>query len=358
MKELSSKNNSKKRWIICADGTWNEPEQTDHSMPCPTNVAKLAAAILPFDAQGIPQIIFYHAGVGERGSLGDHFFGGALGVGLSKNIIDIYLFLVQNYFPGDELFLFGFSRGAYTVRSLAGLIRNSGILKEKYTIKYQEAYALYRNRTGKTHPSSDQAVEFRQKYAWPDFNIKFIGVWDTVGALGIPLQGVQLKKYQFHDIELSSHVDFAYQALAIDEQRKPFVPSIWKKQYTSPASQVLEQVWFPGVHCNVGGGYEDSGLSDCAYDWMWQKAELCGLALDENQRSNPNPKGVLRNSMAWYYKCFGAVTRAIGDQLPSSHEQISQAALLRRKLLTDYQPKNLTDFLAANLNSNIELQDS
>lgn len=340
----------KKRWVICADGTWNEPEQTDHSMPCPTNVAKLAAAVLPFDSQGMPQTVFYHSGVGERGGLGDHFFGGALGAGLSKNIQDIYLFLVQNYFPGDELFLFGFSRGAYTVRSLAGLIRNSGILKEKNTIKYQEAYELYRQRGKESHPNSPAAVEFRQKYAWPDFNIKFIGVWDTVGALGIPFHGVELKKYQFHDVELSSYVDFAFQALAIDEKRKPFVPSLWTKQADSPASQVLEQVWFPGVHCNVGGGYEDSGLSDCAFDWMWQKAESCGLILDKDQKPTPNPKGILRNSMKWYYKFLGEKIRAIGAQLPNSLERINQVALLRQELLADYQPKNLQEFLAKNSN--------
>src|SRR5689334_8190618 len=102
-----------KRFIICADGTWNEPEQTDLGLPSPTNVSKLAAAVLPYSQNGIPQITLYHTGVGKRGGIGDHFLGGALGAGLSQNIIDLYLFLVLNYHPGDELFLFGFSRGAY-----------------------------------------------------------------------------------------------------------------------------------------------------------------------------------------------------------------------------------------------------
>jgi len=344
----SENTNNGKRWIICADGTWDAPEQTDQGVPSPTNVAKLAAAILPYDKNAIPQTVFYHVGVGERGGIVDHFLGGALGVGLSKNIIDLYLLLVMNYSPGDELFLFGFSRGAYTVRSLAGFIRNSGILKDKYAIKYQDAYALYRDRTNETYPTAPRSVKFRKSYAWPDFNIKFIGVWDTVGALGIPFPGVQLKRLRFHDVQLSSHVDYAYQALAIDEKRKLFIPTLWTKQPTSPESQILEQVWFPGVHCNVGGGYEDSGLSDCAFDWLWCKAELCGLALDPEQRPVPNPEGILRDSMTWYYRLFGTKTRILGAQLPVSHERLSQAAINRQNLLNDYHPQNMLNFLKNN----------
>ncbi len=334
-----------RRLIICADGTWNEPEQNDLGMSSPTNICKLAKAIQPFDKDGVAQIICYHTGVGERGGLKDHFSGGALGRGLSKNIIDLYLFLVLNYFPGDELYLFGFSRGAYTVRSLAGLIRNTGILKCNYAEKYKDAYKLYQNRDKLSHPRSTLAVNFRALYSWPDFNIKFIGVWDTVGALGIPFSGIHLKRFEFHDVELSSHVDYAYQALAIDEKRKPFTPSLWEKQPTSPKSQVLEQVWFPGVHCNVGGGYEDSGLSDCALEWMWGKAAACGLELDPNQKSTPNLNGALRDSMIWYYKILGSRIRVLGAQLPESNEQLAHIALERQRLVKDYHPENMLDFL-------------
>lgn len=335
----------KKRWIICADGTWNNPEQTDKGISSPTNVARLAAAVLPYDKNGVPQTVFYHSGVGTRNGILDHVFGGALGAGLSKNILDLYLCLILNYNHGDELFLFGFSRGAYTVRSLAGLIRNSGILQDKHVTKYQEAYELYRDRTHETHPKAPRAIKFRESCSWPDFNITFIGVWDTVGALGIPFHGIQLKKLMFHDVQLSSHVDYAYQALAIDEKRNPFIPTLWTKQPDSPASQILEQVWFPGVHCNVGGGYEDSGLSDCAFEWMWKKAESCSLALDEAQKPIPNVKGTLRDSMTWYYKLCGNGSRILGSQLPASNEQLSQAARDRNKTLTTYKPKNLLDFL-------------
>lgn len=320
----------RKRWVICGDGTWNEPEQTDQGMPSPTNVVKLAAAVSPFDRKGMPQIVCYHSGVGEQGGIGDHFTGGTLGAGISRNIRDLYLFLVLNYFPGDELFLFGFSRGAYTVRSLAGLIRNSGILRDKYVEKYQDAYELYRDRTNETHPNASRSIEFRSQYSWPDFNIKFIGVWDTVGALGIPIPfQVGRKLWEFHDVELSSHVDYAYQALAIDERRKPFVPCVWTKQPTSPKSQVLEQAWFPGVHCNIGGGYKDTGLSDCAFDWMWRRAAWCGLELDEHQKPLPNPNGILRNSMTIGYRLLGSRIRTLGAMLPASNEHLSMTALDR-----------------------------
>lgn len=341
----SGNSHRKKRWIVCADGTWNQPEQTDQGTASPTNVAKLAGAVLPYDQNGVSQTVFYHVGVGERAGKLDHFFGGLLGAGLSKNILDLYLFLVLNYLPGDELFLFGFSRGAYTVRSLAGLIRNSGILKNEYAIKYKEAYDLYRQRAEGTHPTAPQSVEFRKQFAWPDFNIKFIGVWDTVGALGIPSHKLPPKRFEFHDVQLSSHVDYAYQALAIDEKRKPFIPTLWEKQSNSPESQVLEQVWFPGVHCNVGGGYKNTGLSDCALDWMCRKAELCGLALDPQQKYNPDPKDALQDSMSWYYRLLGNGMRILGAQLPVSYERLSQAAKNRQKLLPAYQPKNMGEFL-------------
>ncbi len=334
-----------KRLIICADGTWNSPNQTDHNVSSPTNVVKLASAVSPFDDQGVAQMIYYHAGVGARGGYLDKFSGGAWGVGISHNIRELYLFLVLNYNPGDELFLFGFSRGAYTVRSLAGLIRNCGILKSQYVDKYQEAYELYRDRTDKTHPKAARSMRFREQFSWPDFSIKCIGVWDTVGALGIPLPIIGKKLWEFHDVELNSYVDFAFQALAIDEQRETFTPCVWIKQPNSAATQVLEQAWFPGVHSNVGGGYQDTGLSDCALEWMSQKAAGCGLALDEHTGLSPNPGGIIIQSMKSWYRLLGIQERTIGAKLPQSFEQLSPTALKRNELIPSYKPKNVYEFI-------------
>ncbi len=143
---------TKKRLVVCCDGTWNTPDQVKDGKSSPTNVAKLARAVLtPQDAHGIEQRMYYHKGVGTGRF--DHFRGGALGWGLSRNVQDAYMFLVENYDdPDDEIFLFGFSRGAYTARSVAGLLRNSGLLKREYAGKLDTAYELYRDRTNTTHP--------------------------------------------------------------------------------------------------------------------------------------------------------------------------------------------------------------
>ncbi|WP_268746561.1 DUF2235 domain-containing protein [Nitrincola sp. A-D6] len=168
-----------KRIIICSDGTWQSPESDN-----PTHVLRVARAIAPEDLQGNKQVVFYDWGVGTEG---DRVRGGATGAGLDKNIMDIYRFIVHNYDDGDALFLFGFSRGAYTVRSLAGLIRNAGILRREHAELISHAYELYRQRSADSRPFKEKSTEFRQLYAVADITrIRFIGVWDTVGALGIP----------------------------------------------------------------------------------------------------------------------------------------------------------------------------
>ncbi|HAM36643.1 MAG TPA: hypothetical protein DEB40_01340 [Elusimicrobia bacterium] len=337
-----------KRLVLFADGTWNDPGQTDDGLPCATNVVKLSNAVLPQDAGGAVQIVYYHTGVGERGGAWDHFTGGAFGVGISKNIEDLYLFLIGNYAPGDEVWLFGFSRGAYTVRSLAGLIRNCGILRRGQISKYKAAYELYRDRTEHSTPKSKKASDFRAAYSWPDFDLHFIGVWDTVGALGIPVTPLRFwtkKLYEFHDTNLSSHVRYAYQAVAIDERRKPFLPALWKKQPDSPASQILEQAWFPGVHCDVGGGYAESGLSDGALAWLWEKAHAAGLALDGATKPVPDSAGEMHDSMTIFYRMLGDGGRTLGRSNPLGHEVVGETALSRMSAPLGYRPENLAAFL-------------
>jgi uncharacterized protein (DUF2235 family) len=172
----------KKRIVICADGTWNRPEK-DLSSDFPTNVLRLARAVSPVAADGVPQQVFYDWGVG---SYYDPVIGGATGKGLNKNIMDDYRYIVQNYAPGDEIFLFGFSRGAYTVRSLCGLINNCGILKRPDARLIEAAFAFYK-KPGKAYaPKGKKSIAFRETHAHPSRQVTFAGVWDTVGALGIP----------------------------------------------------------------------------------------------------------------------------------------------------------------------------
>jgi uncharacterized protein (DUF2235 family) len=341
-----------KRLVICADGTWNEPGQKEGRKACPTNVVKLAKAVLKQDSTHTVQIVYYHKGVGEKGGVWDHVTGGAFGIGISSNIEDIYLFLIGNYSPGDELFLFGFSRGAYTIRSVAGFIRNCGILTSAYMEKYQEAYNLYRDRTDATHPNSDRARTFRSHYSHPDFNIRFIGVWDTVGALGIPVTPLKFwtkSQFEFHDVQLSSYVDAAYQALAIDEKRKPFLPAVWTRPSDYAGPQILEQAWFPGVHCDVGGGYPTTGLSDGALLWMCDRAMKQGLVLDTTHLpSKGEATGVMSDSMTLYYRALGDGTRTLGTKNPTGLEGVHQSTVDRKDSGHKYLPHNLERFLNTN----------
>ncbi|MBU9765641.1 DUF2235 domain-containing protein [Mycobacterium sp. TNTM28] len=269
-----------KRLVVCCDGTWNTPDQRTDGKPTPTNVAKLALGLAPTGDDGMPQRLFYHRGVGTGRS--GRLRGGAFGAGLFLDVRDTYRFVVHNYQPGDELFFFGFSRGAFTARSTAGLIRNSGVLRQENAAQIEQAYALYRDHHPDTDPRSVEAALFRKMYSHEP-RIRFIGVWDTVGALGIPRFGGRLatwfnRRYEFHNTALSSKVDEAYQALAIDERRGPFVPAIWSQSKPRPAGQRLEQVWFTGSHCDIGGGNPDRGLSDITLCWMLEKARNAGLA--------------------------------------------------------------------------------
>jgi uncharacterized protein (DUF2235 family) len=232
-----------KRLVICCDGTWNTPDQSDGGRPALTNVAKVALSVSSSSEANVEQRVYYQHGVGV--SRWEHIRGGAFGFGLSRNVREAYRFIVENYEPGDELFFFGFSRGAFTARSTVGLIRNAGILRRENTARIDEAYSLYRDRA--VHPNDLESQLFRRTYSF-ETRIRFIGVWDTVGALGIPLSGVRglkaiTSRWEFHDTALSSIVDAAYQALAIDERRGPFEPAIWEPQAGSDPDPWLVGDW-------------------------------------------------------------------------------------------------------------------
>lgn len=335
-----------KRIIICSDGTWNTPDQKDGGAVCPSNVVKMSRAVAAQAPDGTVQVVFYDQGVGTAWGL-DRWIGGAFGEGLTKNIEDAYRFLVDNYAQGDEIYLFGFSRGAYTARSTAGMIRNCGVLRKQYAHKFPEAHALYRSKAQDDTPDGKNSVAFRKNFAH-EVRIRFIGVWDTVGALGIPLSGLRFltrRRHQFHDVQLSRYVDCAYQALAIDEQRKPFAPAIWETKKVP--GQKVEQVWFAGVHTNIGGGYKDSGLSDLTFLWMKEKAEACGLAFDQDyikSTIHPNACGVLRDSRTGLYKFTPRYVRAIG-QGKGSEESIHPSVLERCQNGGDYPPDNVAAYL-------------
>lgn len=340
-----------KRIAVCCDGTWNRPDQVHDGMVCASNVTKIARCILPIDSRGIRQMVFYDKGVGTGRF--DRLLGGAFGWGIKSKILDAYRFLIASYDPGDEIFFLGFSRGAYTVRSTYGLIRNSGLLKREFEDKVEAAYSLYRRRDDASHPDAVESELFRRSYSMEP-RAKFMGVWDTVGALGLPVGGLLQfinKPWSFHDMTLSSWVENAFQALAIDEHRKPFRPSVWE-QSSNASGQVLEQVWFAGVHSNVGGSYPDTGLSDVTLLWMAAQLATCGLALDLRllpSRESPKPDafGKLYDSQTVWYKLtgLGDYERPMGQK---AEESVASTAVDRMKQPgATYQPTNLKKYLEA-----------
>ena len=172
-----------KRIAIFCDGTWETPDENVDGKLCQTNVVKMANALSETSDDGKTQLLYYETGIGSEGNLTERIYDGATGYGISENILKAYRFIIKNYEAGDELFFFGFSRGAFTVRSLAGLIRNSGILKRENIELIPRAYSLYQSRKPEHQPREVEATLFRRTFAVAEMTkIKFIGVWDTVGA--------------------------------------------------------------------------------------------------------------------------------------------------------------------------------
>jgi uncharacterized protein (DUF2235 family) len=316
---------SKRRLIACCDGTWNKPD----SHGGPTNVTRLARAIKTRSADGFSQILYYHPGVGT-GNFVDRILGGGTGIGLSANVRSTYAFFVDNYQDGDEIFLFGFSRGAYTARSVAGMMGHVGIVRKRDMHNFDPLWDYYRLPLDHRRRHQENFLaNFLDRVPAEHVIIRCIGVWDTVGSLGIPDSRFCQKAYSFHDTELGPGVEFAYHALAIDEQRGPFQPTIWHSNSQPRVKQTLAQVWFSGVHSNVGGGYPEHELSDAALFWMCSKLEPL-LDLDREQlcaqaeRRRKYAKGLLVDSRTGSWKLFPSAVRKICQTDPSEriHESV------------------------------------
>jgi uncharacterized protein (DUF2235 family) len=423
-----------KRIIICADGTWDTPDQIDTDKQSaarekhesageapardtakplfkgairePSNVVKMARAIKPVASNpaGTQQVVFYNRGVGTGLGLLDKFIGGGFGLGLSRNVLDGYQFLVNNYEEGDEIFLFGFSRGAFTVRSLAGMIQRCGLLAKMDAYYIPEAYEHYtlpvysdteieemvervprwlpagmrrkrqerlRAQYKETSRVNLQNIElFRQGKGFRrrllptrPVTIKFIGAWDTVGALGVPLHGPLARwinrKDTFHNVQLGDRVEHARHALAIDEWREPFEATLWRPAGPLPAGHSLRQVWFAGAHSNVGGGLHADRLEDparpgklrsyrlenYAFRWMVEQAAEVGLECDFEHYVRfyeARPECTIRNTLTGIYLLWGKHLRPIGET-EFGNEDIHPS--VRERMQLGYLPDNLKKYL-------------
>lgn len=336
-----------KRLVICADGTWNIRDQKDRTTGKrrPTNVTKVARAVCTRDG-AVDQVVIYHDGVGTGRGL-DRFTGGAFGDGIETNIRELYRSIVYNYAPGDELFFFGFSRGAFTVRSLLGFMNLVGLVEKGDDYWVPEVYGCYEQGKRPGTPEWQQAMAHLEHPARPCPPIKFVGVWDTVGALGAPGflgQVFNRKKYAYHDVSLNSNIQHAYQALAIDEHRKPFAPSVWDRP--KDWAGTLQQAWFVGAHSDVGGSEPKDGLANQALHWMVERAEDHGMAFDEAYLAFYRPcfNGDLHDSMTAMYRVMGPITRVIGAH--GADEGLHQSVVDRHAAPgMNYAPANLTGYL-------------
>lgn len=280
--------------VVCCDGTWNTPD-----MASVTNVRRLHSLL----DESATQRTFYASGVGTSGSVADRIRAGTLGTDLDERILEAYRWLIRYYRPGDEIALFGFSRGAYTVRSLGGMIGRCGLIDPSgldaaaVDVLVHRAYVEgYREE----NPGWSNGVDLAYRPDPDDdaFPIRFIGVWDTVGALGIPanlewLHPEEHDRYAFHNLKLDHRIPAARHAVALDEMRGPFSPTLWDPAALSP-NQDVEQVWFAGSHMDVGGGHTDRGLADITLEWMLdetQKLTTIGLTAPGTQIA-PDPLAV------------------------------------------------------------------
>ena len=358
-----------KRLVFCFDGSWDRL-----SAPNPTNVVITAESITPITPDGVPQVIHYDSGVGT----GEHdkWKGGLFGHGLIDKIADAYTFLAFNYEIGDEIYVFGFSRGAFTARAFVGLIRQVGIVQRKHASKIADAIELYQQRKPGDGHNLPTLLQFRAQFspqlcidrsedAWRVANcggyqtgsaavlrIKYVGVWDTVAAVGVPsdvfFAPFANRNEQFFDSDLSSLVVSARHAVAIDEERKTYSPTLWPNFrelnaslgfHAAATDAPYQQKWFPGHHRSVGGSYENRGLSDGALIWVLDGAEKMGLVVDRDPESplyslEPNDLAPLQDPEP----VNAGIMEKLEDRLlrhaprnngPTSLEEVSDSALRR-----------------------------
>lgn len=334
-----------KRLIVCCDGTW---ESLDNDWP--TNVQRIAQFVLPSDKNGIAQTLYYDPGIGMKNPV-DRIAGGAFGHGLNLQIEDAYSFLSMNFEAGDEIYLFGFSRGAYSVRSLAGLIRCCGIVKRHKLRAIPRAMELYRDRD--ILPDHDECITFRNSNSILEDHtppqICFLGCWDTVGALGIPdtipiipVDNWFDRKYEFHDTQIGSHIKNARHAVAIDEHRRVFDVTSMQQPDNPHDKEVLQERWFSGNHGGVGGGVRElRQCSDGPLLWMMGEAKRFGLSFDDSHVSKYTDSNPLVDLPPKEGRLFGLVGKSFDRQGPTHMTDVSPEAHYRWNELDSYNPKAL-----------------
>ncbi len=265
---------ARRRLVVTCDDPWQLSDQVHIS-----NVEKLTRCIqVDETSDGVPQVVLPQSGRGTTAST-KRQLGHYSSRGLGANLAAAYRFLCYNYLPGDDIFLFGGARGALTARRLAGMIGKYGLLSREASVRglLPQVIARYQGATAvRLLGESDEEFRSRHGITVP---ITFLGVFETIGALGIPGR-LPSRRQSFHDVQLSRAVQCARQALAVDEPRLAYQPSLWSSPEDDAEPGRVKQVWFEGCHSDVAGGYAESGLADTTLLWMATEAGRLGLVLD------------------------------------------------------------------------------
>jgi len=373
--------NDRKHIVICLDGTWQNPYQVKQrddgtSVLKPSNVLKLARAVLPIDpTDQVPQITYYDVGIGALVkypgrpnamlSFADRVLGGGWGAGFESNVEEAFRFLAHNHREGDRIFIFGFSRGAAQARALTHFLDWLGGVPAKSDAYFGPLFFLHYVRTrGAGRPNEVTTADGRR----PDqplvpVTIEFLGVWDTVMALGSRFHATRRtstagRVFYVADTPAAC-VRNARQALAIDEERFDFRPEVWR---AAGSHQSLEQRWFAGSHSNVGGGYVHDGLANIPFRWLLKEAEASGLAIDRDfvKPYKPYPQAQLYRSTGFVYQALEFVRLRSGKgrrrltDYPESCKTILDRSVIHRirsgpeehPQLDRYRPENVIKFLA------------
>ena len=351
--------------MLSFDGTWNIPDEDPaDQIVTDTNVARFHDSVHRRDTDGVEQVRHYYAGIGTRWF--ERLPGGGLGIGVSRTMMAGYRDLSVAYEPGDAVFLLGFSRGAYTARALAGVIARCGLLTAQRAREAAapddpnpaaddpllNAFQLWtmRGRDDDERRRFHEAAEaFAAAYCRPA-RIAFVGVWDTVGALGIPgriFDKFNTTLFEFPDRDLTPIVDRAYHALALDEHREDYKATLWNRR--AARTQQMEQCWFAGDHCDVGGGHRlalgEPRIADVSLAWMQEKAQDAGLALTATEpdadcktaRCHDTYPRFLRGAYAVRHPRYFRPVR----QSREGNETIHQSVRDRIAFAPDYRPQNV-----------------
>ncbi len=321
-----------KNIIILSDGTGQKGGEGSN-----TNIYKIFNTI---ENRTDDQIVFYDPGIGTSGI---ELVKQISGYGISQNIKDCYRFLFENYQAGDNIFLFGFSRGAATVRSLSSFIHHFGILPKSRKDLIDEAYKIYKITNSNKRNAKAEAFIDKHHTMWT--RVKFLGCFDTVSALGFPIKGISeildripFFQHNFHNYKLSKSVEHAYHALAIDDERKTFHPKLWDS--TIENYQTLQQVWFPGMHTDVGGGYKKDDLSHIPFLWMCRKAMKHGLRIynEEKLEITPQADAFMHNSRSGWWQQIVYTQKERSWPNERTDQPIIHECVRERAEITDYRP--------------------